>query len=109
MQIDQLLKPIDPPPGGLPKLQQAIRSLSERRSSQSWRWQIALVCSVGMIWFGSQFSSLDNPGQTAELAVAALELELDGKTTAATLPQSHIVQLPSNNTQVKMYWLMVDG
>lgn len=109
MQIDQLLKPIEPPPGGLMKLQQAIKAKHGHRPFQSWRWQTAVLCAVGLIWFGSQMGGLDSPGQKVDLTVTAMELALDGTITAAPSPQSQIAELPSSDTKVKMYWLMADG
>lgn len=109
MQIDQLLKPIDPPPGGLLKLQQAIRSRSERRSAHSRRWHVAMVVSVGLIWFGSELGRQESPGQSADLTVAAMALKARDASADATPQQSHIVELQSSNTKVKMYWLMADG
>ena len=113
MQIEQLLKPIEPPPGGLLKLQQALYATSKPRFTPAWRWHTAWLCSVGLLWFGSAVYDAKNQALVANLDTdisrSLLELMSTNDAANEALGQGPVVEMPGSNPQVKMFWLMADG
>ena len=117
MKIKRLLQPIEPPPHGLEKLQQALRM--QQASAQTepvqaftlkkGHWQAATVLLVAGLWFGLKgLDGRDLPVQTEHhlSPIAALDVL---SATRDVVQQSSVVALPSSDPQVKMYWVMSEG
>lgn len=117
MKIKRLLQPIDPPPHGLEKLLQALQmqqasAQTEPVQAFSFKmkhWQAATVLLVAGLWFG--WKGLDGlhwpvQGEPKVSVIAALNVLT---TTSEVVQQSSVVALPSNDPQVKMYWVMSEG
>ena len=117
MKNKRLLQPIDPPPHGLEKLQQALQM--QQRSAQTEpvqafsfkmrHWQAATVLLVAGLWFGLKgLDGRDLPEQAEHhlSPIAALDVLT---ATRDVVQQSSVVALPSSDPQVKMYWVMSEG
>lgn len=122
MQIEQLLQPIEPPPGGLLKLQQALSASRQAPVTPAWRWQTALFCAVGLWWCGSLVYDTKFRAPGADLdpdrSHSALVLmnsidtanEVGGQEQVLQQRvQGSVIEIPGSNPQVKMFWLMADG
>jgi hypothetical protein len=102
MQINTLLQPLEPPPGGLQQLQQKLiqsenteQKNTEPQNRRRWRqasWQTALMLS----FFAIGWQLL-----TPDVKDAPVLVQFHTKTTAKP---STVVALPAKDSQVKMYW-----
>ena len=107
MQINTLLQPQEPPPGGLQQLQQKLLQIenteqknTEPQNSSRWRqasWQTALVLSFFAI--GWQL-------RTPDLKDAPVLVQFQAE---ATEQPSTVVALPGKDPKVKMYWQFEQG
>lgn len=117
MKIKSLFQPIDAPPHGLEKLQQALRMQqaleqtepAQTFTSKNWHWQAATVLLVGGLWFGLKgLDGRDLPAQ-AEHHLSPIAALNALTATKEVVQQSSVVVLPSTDPQVKMYWVMSEG
>ena len=117
MKIKRLLQPIEPPPHGLEKLQQALRM--QQASAQTepvqaftlkkGHWQAATVLLVAGLWFG--LKGLEGRDLRVQTEHPLSSKAAPNVLTAISdvVQQSSVVALPSSDPQVKMYWVMSEG
>lgn len=102
MQIDTLLQPLEPPPGGLQQLQQKLLRIENAKQQSRMRWwQAGWQTALVLLLFGFGWQLL-----TPDVKDAPVLVQFQAETTAQP---STVAALPGKDPKVKMYWQFEQG